>query len=62
MRKVGDILLDLEEVLDEMVDGHELQVGDILGLIYSHLIIHRPDAVEQYEDNSNPIFYYGPEG
>lgn len=61
MRKLGDILLDLEVILDEMVDSHELQVGDILNLVYGHLVIHRPDAKEVYvSDGSSPVFKYGP--
>lgn len=61
MRKLGNILLDLEVILDEMVDDHELQTGDILNLVYGHLQIHRPDAMEVYtDDNSNPALYYGP--
>lgn len=61
IRKMGDILLDLEVVIDEMIDSHDLQFGDVLNLVYGHLVIHRPDAKEIYvEDDSNPIFYYGP--
>ena len=60
MRKMGDILLDLEVVLDEMVDSQELQFGDILNLVYGHLIVHRPDAREQYISGGNPQFNYGP--
>lgn len=60
LRKVGDILLDLEVVLDELVDDHELQWGDILSVIHGHLVSHRPDAQEEYVDGGNPIFYYGP--
>ena len=59
-RKLGDILLDLEKILDEMVDSHELQFGDILFLVFGHLLIHRPDAREVYLDNSHPELYYGP--
>lgn len=61
VRKLGDILLDLEQILDEMVDSHELQFGDILALTYTHLEVHRPDAKEQYISGGNPKFYYGPE-
>lgn len=60
-RPVGEILLDLEILLDEMVDDQDLQWGDILNLVYGHLVVHRPDAQEQYiKDDSSPIFYYGP--
>lgn len=60
MKKLGTTLLELEEILDEMVDKHDLQWGDILSLVHSHLVIHRPDAQEEYLDGSHPIFYYGP--
>lgn len=60
MRKLGDILLDLEVILDEMVDSHDLQFGDILNLVYGHLVIHRPDAREEYVSGGNPVFKYGP--
>jgi hypothetical protein len=59
-RKFGDILLDLEEVLDEMIDDHDVQWSDILSLIHSHLVVHRPDAQEEYTEGGNPVFYYGP--
>jgi hypothetical protein len=61
-RTLGTALLDLETILDEMVDHHDLQWGDILNLVYGHLMVHRPDAREEYVDGdgSHPIFYYGP--
>ncbi len=60
-KSMGKTLLEMETLLDEMVDYHELQAGDILSLIYGHLVSHRPDALEEYEeDGTNPIFYYGP--
>ena len=60
-RKTGEILLDLEVLIDELVDGQELQWGDILNLVHGHLVVHRPDAQEQYVDGDSPVFYYGPE-
>lgn len=61
IRPLGDILLELEATLDEMVDSHDLQFGDILGLVYAHLLTHRPDAREEYvADDSHPEYYYGP--
>lgn len=60
MRKLGDVLLDLEVILDEMVDSHDLQFGDILNLVHGHLVIHRPDAREEYTAGGNPVFKYGP--
>jgi hypothetical protein len=58
-RPMIDILLELEVLLDEIVDDHGLEMGDILNLIRGHLEIHRPDCIEQYLDGSVPVFYYG---
>lgn len=61
MRKMGDIMHDLEDLVTEMVEDHDLQFGEILNLVYGYLVVHRPDAQEVYEeDDTNPIFYYGP--
>lgn len=60
IRPMGKILLDLETILDEICIDHDLQLGDILALIKSHIDIHLPDAVECYVDGGNPEYYYGP--
>lgn len=59
MRKLGNILLDLEELIDEM-DQHGLQLGDVLALVKSHIEIHNPGMIEEYIDETHPIYYYGP--
>lgn len=59
-RALGDILLDLEPLLEEMVDSHDLQWGDVLALTHSWLQVHRPGAQEEYLDGGSPIMYYGP--
>lgn len=60
-RPLGQVLLDLEKVLEEMVDNHELQWSDVLFLVYGWLQVHRPSAQEKYtSDNSSPVFKYGP--
>jgi hypothetical protein len=59
IRPLGSILLDLEIILDEMIDSHELQEGDLYGLIFSHIDIHRPDIKEKYVDGGSPFRYYG---
>ena len=61
MRPMGDILLDLEELINEMTDDHDLQWGDVLNLMYGYLLVHRPDAREEYTEGGHPKFYYGPE-
>lgn len=61
LRPLGDILLDLEPLLEELTDCHELQYGDVLALVYAWLQVHRPEAQEEYVSGGTPVFYYGPE-
>lgn len=60
-RTIGEALFDVEDLLDELIDDHGLQWGDVLNLVHGHLTVHRPDAQEEYLDGSSPVFYYGPE-
>jgi hypothetical protein len=59
IRPLGDILLDIEPYLDELMD-HNLQWGDAFALLKSHLEIHHPGAQETYMNGTHPEFYYGP--
>lgn len=61
MRPMGDIVSDLEDLVEEMVDDHDLQWGSIMAVVYDYLRVHRPDAQEEYVDGGNPYYYYGPE-
>lgn len=61
MRPLGDIISDLENLTEEMVDDHDMQWGDILAIVHNYLRVHRPDAQEEYEEGTNPLYYYGPE-
>lgn len=61
MRAFGKITDDLEELLLEMYDDHELQLGEVLHLVLGWTMIHQPDAVEEYEDGTKPVFSYGHE-
>ncbi len=59
-RTTGQILLDIEPLLLELVD-QELQWSDILALVHVWLSVHAPQAQETYtSDGSHPEFYYGP--
>lgn len=61
LRPLGDILLDMEPLIMEMAEGHDLQHGDILNLVRGYLDVHLPGAREVYaDDESSPEFYYGP--
>lgn len=57
---MGEILLDMEKLLLEMVDSHDLQWGDILNLVLGYLMVHCPGAQEKYTKGGSPEFYYGP--
>lgn len=61
LRPVGQILLDLEPLLQELVCDHDLQWGDVLNLVRGYLEVHLPGGQEQYTAGGNPVFYYGPE-
>jgi hypothetical protein len=60
LRPLGKVLLDMEPLLEELVDRHELQHGEILALVDVWLSIHRPDCREQYVDGGSPHMKYGP--
>lgn len=60
IRPAGEVFLELERLIDELIDDHEFQWGDILNWLFGHLMIHRPDAREEYEDGDQTQFYYGP--
>lgn len=59
IRPLGTILCQIEPLLLEAVDGHDLQWGDIYGLLRQYLEIHLPNHQEKYTDKTVPVFYYG---
>jgi hypothetical protein len=61
IRPLGDVLLEVEPLLLEMVHEHDLQWGDILNLVRGYLEVHCPNAQEKYNAGGNPKFFYGPE-
>lgn len=59
IRPLGDILLDIEPLLLEAMVDHDLQHGDMLGILYSYLKSHLPGHAEVYtDDGTSPVFYY----
>ena len=60
IRPLGHITTDLENVLEEAIDNHDLQCGEVMALVYNWIRVHRPSAVEEYLDGSQPVFFYGP--
>ena len=62
MRRLGDITLDMEPLITELIDDHDLQYADVLGIVYLYLQVHFPGAREIYtEDGTSPVLYYGPQ-
>lgn len=59
LRKVGDVLLELEPLLDELAEKHELQLGDILALVKHQLEMHNPGCIEEFSDGTKPVYFYG---
>ena len=59
LRPFGQLTDDLEELLAEAAESHELQLGEILAWVKTYIEVHYPDAVEKYVDNTVPVYYYG---
>lgn len=59
LRRLGDVTLDLETVLEEMTHDHDLQWGEVLHLVYAWLAIHAPANQEEYNEGGHPEFFYG---
>lgn len=64
LRPVGDIMLDMEKLLFELHDDHDMQHGEVLYLINGWQKIHCPEQIEEYEDGTHPVLVqpilYGP--
>lgn len=61
MMKMGDVMHEIERIVGvQMIEKHDLQKGEVLALISKYIDIHYPGAVEEYEDGSHPVEYYGP--
>lgn len=59
MRAVGKITDDMEKLLYELVEDHQMQAHEVLHMVYGWIQCHYPDAIELYEDGSSPEFFYG---
>lgn len=59
LRPAGDVLLDLEPLLFELVQDHSLQCGDVLALINVWIQTHYPAAIEEYTAGGSPQMFYG---
>lgn len=61
LRPLGQVLLDAEPLIEELLIGHELQIGDLHALLDVYVQVHYPDAREVYEDGTSPALRYGPQ-
>lgn len=59
IRPMGQITEDLEPLILEMIEQHELQWHEILAIIHGYLMVHCPQGQEQYTEGGNPKYYYG---
>lgn len=60
LRPAGEILLDMEPLIEELMMGHDLQHYDFLYLMKGYLDVHYPEHKETYLDGTTPEWYYGP--
>ena len=58
LRKVGDIMLDMEKLLYELHIGHDMQHYEVIYMINGWQKVHVPQQIETYNhDGSNPVLY-----
>jgi hypothetical protein len=58
-RALMDILLDAEPYIIELMEGHDLEWGDVDALMFRYLETHFPESREEYTDGKHPVRYYG---
>ncbi len=58
LRPLGQIFLDMEPYIQEMMDGHDLQHGDFIGLMNDYLLRHYPYRIEEYLNGTVPQLHY----
>lgn len=61
IRPLGEILLEIEPFLIEMIEDHDLQWSDCHGILNGYLMAHFPFAREEYEDGTKSVYYVGHE-
>lgn len=57
--KMGDIMHELEAVVDKMILQHDLQRHEVLALVNKHIEFHHPNATEEFKDGTRPFVYIG---
>lgn len=58
--KFEDTTFIIEDGVDEMVTKHGMQKHEILAHVSGYIDFHYPGAIEEYEDGSTPLEFYGP--
>lgn len=59
IEKLGDIMHELEAVIGKMIDQHDLQRHEVLGLVDNYIKFHYPNATEEFEDGTKPFTFFG---
>lgn len=59
IQPLGELTQELENVIQKMIDQHDLQNGEIDGILHTYLEIHYPLNKEPYVDGTQPVRYYG---
>jgi hypothetical protein len=60
-RRLGDILLDIEDLIQEAVDSHSLRLEEVLNLLHTYLQDHYPNFKKvNSTENQNMAVFYGP--
>lgn len=58
MTDIERATFELEDVLIKLSDLG-LQKGEILALVNNYIDVHLPGCIEEYEDGTSPIYFYG---
>lgn len=59
IEKMGDVMLQLEKVVAKMIDQHDLQRHEVLGLVDNYIKFHYPNASEEFADGTKPFVFFG---
>jgi hypothetical protein len=60
MRRAGDVMFKIQDGCDELCGEHDMQKHEVLSLVSTHIDNHWPGAIEEYQDGTSPISFYGP--
>ena len=60
IERFGDLMHELEAVVEKMIKQHDMQHGEILHAVNGYLQTHFPDHREDYVHYGRAVFYFGP--